>query len=111
MSLQEQIVTVAMVVLGTQITRFIAFICFPSSKRTPEFVVYLGKVLPGAVFALLVVYCFKNVEFTCGNYGLPELFGVAVTALVHIKFRQFLISMAAGTAAYMILLQTLFALS
>ena len=40
---------------------------------TPETVQYLGKVLPLAVFGMLVVYCLKNVSFLAGSRGIPEL--------------------------------------
>lgn len=53
MTLLQQIITIAMVVLGTAITRFLPFIVFPADKPVPKYVQYLGKVLPSAVFGLL----------------------------------------------------------
>ena len=61
MSVSEQIITIAVVALGTMLTRFLPFLLFPAGKPTPRYVQYLGKALPGAVFGLLVVYCLKNV--------------------------------------------------
>ena len=72
MTVSQQIITIAMVVLGTMITRFLPFFVFPAGKETPKFVQYLGKYLPGAVFRLLVVYCLKNVNILTGSHGLPE---------------------------------------
>ena len=60
MTQTEQIITIAMVVLGTMLTRFLPFLAFPAGKPTPKYVQYLGKVLPSAVFGLLVVYCLKT---------------------------------------------------
>ena len=57
MTLTQQIITIAMVVLGTMITRFLPFLIFPAGKETPKYIQYVGKVLPAAVFGLLVVYC------------------------------------------------------
>lgn len=57
----------ALVVLGTMMTRFLPFLLFPADKPTPKYVQYLGKVLPAAVFGLLVIYCLKDVSF------LPEV--------------------------------------
>ncbi len=51
MTLTQQIITIAMCVLGTMATRFLPFIIFNEKKRTPEFVQYLGKFLPSAIFA------------------------------------------------------------
>ena len=57
MTFTEQMITIGMVVLGTVLTRFLPFLIFPAGKPTPRYVRYLGKVLPPAVFGLLVVYC------------------------------------------------------
>ena len=47
--------------LGTMVTRFLPFLIFPEGKEPPEFIQYLGKVLPYAVIGLLVIYCLKDV--------------------------------------------------
>ena len=54
MTPSQQIITVAMVVLGTLITRFLPFIAFPAGKPTPKYIRYLGSVLPAAVFLSLI---------------------------------------------------------
>ncbi|MCI9018846.1 MAG: branched-chain amino acid transporter AzlD, partial [Lachnospiraceae bacterium] len=66
MTFAEQMITIGMVVLGTVLTRFLPFLIFPAGKPTPRYVRYLGKVLPPAVFGLLVVYCLKNVSLFAG---------------------------------------------
>ena len=58
----QQIITIGMVILGTVLTRFAPFLLFPAGKPTPRYIQYLGKVLPSAVFGLLVIYCLKNVS-------------------------------------------------
>lgn len=108
MSVTQQIITVGMVVLGTVLTRFLPFLVFPDGKETPPYLKYLGKVLPAAVFGLLIVYCLKNVSITDGRHGLPELIAVTATAGVHIWKRQMLISIAVGTVLYMLLIQFVF---
>ena len=55
MTLTQQLITIGMVILGTVLTRFIPFLVFPAGKPTPRYIQYLGKVLPAAVFGLLVV--------------------------------------------------------
>ncbi|MEM1505553.1 branched-chain amino acid transporter permease [Domibacillus sp. 8LH] len=108
MSLAQQIIMIAMVVLGTMLTRFLPFILFPAGKPTPAYVQYLGKVLPSAVLGLLVIYCFKDVRFLSGSHGIPELIGVAVVALLHFWKKKMLLSMAGGTIVYMFLVQLVF---
>ena len=50
MTLTQQIITIAMVVLATMLTRFLPFLVFPAGRPTPKYIQYLGKVLPSAVF-------------------------------------------------------------
>lgn len=108
MTVSQQIITVAMVVLGTLITRFLPFIIFPASKPTPKFVRYLGRVLPPAVLGLLVIYCLKDVSIFTGNRAIPEMIAIGVVAGLHLWKKQMLLSIAAGTVTYMILIQLVF---
>ena len=108
MTLTQQIITVSMCVLGTVITRFLPFAVFSSKRPTPKYIQYLGKVLPGAIFAMLVVYCLRNVSLLQGSHGLPELIAIAVTVGLHLWKRQMLISIAGGTVCYMLLIQFVF---
>lgn len=108
MSALEQVITIAAVVLGTMLTRFLPFLLFPAGKPTPRYVQYLGKALPGAVFGLLVVYCLKNVSLLSGSHGLPELIAILAVAGLHLWKRQMLLSIAGGTICYMLLVQLVF---
>lgn len=108
MTLTQQIITIGMVVLGTMLTRFLPFILFPSGRPTPKYIQYLGKVLPSAVFGLLVVYCLKNVNLFSGSHGIPEAISIAVVAALHLWKRQMLLSIAGGTICYMLLVQLVF---
>lgn len=108
MTLWQQLVTVAAVVAGTMLTRFVPFLIFPSGKPTPKYVQYLGRVLPAAVFGMLVVYCLKDVSFVSGSHGLPELIAIAAVVGLHMWKRQMLLSIAGGTVCYMLLVQLVF---
>lgn len=108
MSFKHQLITVALIILATVIMRFIPFILFPDNKPTPKFIHYLGVVLPGAVFGLLMIYALKGVSLLDGSHGLPELIGIAVTAGVHLWKKQMLLSISAGTTCYMLLVQLVF---
>ena len=109
MTLPEQIITIAMCVVGTMITRFLPFLIFSPRRPTPPFVQYLGKALPGAVFAMLVVYCLRNVSVVSAPHGLPELISIAVLAALHLWKRNVLLSIGVGTVLYMVLVQAVFA--
>ena len=108
MTVTQQIMTVAVVALGTMLTRFLPFLIFPAGKPTPKFIQYLGKYLPPAVFGLLIVYCLKNVQLLSAPYGLPEAIAIAVVVVLHLWKRQMLLSIAGGTVCYMLLVQLVF---
>ena len=108
MTLTQQIITIALCVLGTQLTRFVPFLIFNEHRKTPAFVQYLGKVLPGAIFSMLVVYCLKSVSLRQYSYGLPEFLAIFVTAGLHLWKRQMLLSIAGGTLVYMLLIRLVF---
>ncbi|RRJ63674.1 branched-chain amino acid transporter AzlD [Paenibacillus oralis] len=105
MTLLEQVITIGMVVLGTMMTRFIPFIVFPPGRPAPRYVQYLGKMLPAAALGLLVVYSIKDVNFTSGNHGVPELISIALVIVLHLWRRNMLLSIASGTLVYMFLIQ------
>lgn len=107
MTLTERIITIAMIVLGTMITRFLPFLIFSSEKPTPQYIQYLGKYLPSAVFGLLIIYCLKNVSPFTGSHGLPEAISILFVVALHLWKRQMLISIAGGTICYMVLVQTI----
>lgn len=96
MTVSQQIITVAILAVGTASTRIVPFLIF-RGKETPKYIQYLSTVLPPAVFGMLVVYCLKDVQWTGETYGLPEMVGVVVTALLHAWKRDMLISVFGGT--------------
>ena len=94
MTITQQIITVAVVVLGTMTTRFLPFLIFPEGKEPPAVITYLGTVLPYAVIGLLVVYCLKDVPGS-GHYGIPELIAILFIVALHKWKKSTLLSMAA----------------
>ena len=90
---------IAVAAIVTLFIRTIPFVLFGGKREVPATVTYLGKVLPPAIMVILVVYCVN---------GIPELLSVAVVAGLHIWKRNTLLSIAAGTILYMILVQVVF---
>ena len=101
------VITVAIVVSGTLLTRFGAFLVFPPGKKAPDFVLYLGKALPAAVMGMLVVYTFKETVVLAYPYGIPELIALLVTVGLHLWKRNMLVSIAVGTIVYMLIVQNI----
>jgi branched-subunit amino acid transport protein AzlD len=108
MTMTQEMITLGIIVLMTMFTRFLPFIIFSSSKPTPSYVQYLGKVLPSAVFGFLVIYCLRDVTFFSGTRGIPEIISIALIAIIHFWRKNMLLSIAAGTVSYMLLIQLLF---
>ncbi len=108
MSTPYIIITVALLSLSTILTRSLPFLIFSGKREVPSFISYLGKALPPAVFAMLLVYCLKNVDFISGSFAIPEVTALAVVVLLHLWKRQMLLSIGVGTVIYMILVQSVF---
>ena len=108
MTITEQIILIAICVLVTMATRFLPFLLFKEGKPIPKYLQFLGKALPTAIFAMLVVYCMRDVSFVSGNYGIPALISIAVVVGLHLWRKNMILSIAAGTILYMILVQLVF---
>ena len=109
---------VAMGVIATMLTRFIPFLVFRPGKPTPKYIMYLGKVLPASVFALLVVYCLRHIfyvqknvvgdwHFILSSDAAAQIIAVIFTIAIHLWKKSMMWSIAAGTLCYMILIRTL----
>ena len=105
--------THAMIILlvmgaATCATRIIPVLIFGRSEKVPEFILYLGKVIPYTAMGLLIVYCLRNVSVFSGTYGVPELIAMAVVVASYLWKRNTIVSVVIGTAVYMVLLQMVF---
>ena len=94
--------------LVTAALRFLPFLIFSKGRKVPEVVAYLGRVLPYAVMAMLVVYCMKGISFVKMPFGLPELISVVLVIVLHVWKRNSLLSIVGGTVCYMVLVQVVF---
>lgn len=106
MTVTQSVITIVAVVLGTMTTRFLPFLIFPEGREPPR------HPLPRRRPALrghraLLVYCLKDAVFA-SYHALPELIAITVTAALQRWKRNMLLSLFAGTALYMLLVQTCF---
>ena len=108
MSNVHAMLIVAVAGIVTAALRFLPFLIFGGDRKTPAYITYLGKVLPYAIMAMLVVFCLKNVSLVSAPYGLPELISCAMVVLLHVRKRNTLISIIGGTVCYMVLVQLVF---
>ena len=101
--------TIAVCTAATMLTRFLPFLIFSSKEQQPpEVVRYLGRVLPAAIFGMLILYCLKGVSVFTGSHGIPEAIAIGVTVVLHKWKHQTLVSIAGGTLCYVLLVQMVF---
>lgn len=92
----------------TMRTRFLPFLIFGEKGETPAVISHLGRVLPYAVMAMLVVCCLPGLDFSAPGSFVPELLCTALVAGLHVWKRNTLLSIGVGTVAYMLLVQLVF---
>ena len=91
----------------TVLERALPFLVF-RGRQVPKVISYLGRVLPMAIMATLLIYTIKGITFTALGGWLPYLIGIAVTAALHLWKSNTLLSIAGGTICYMLLVQFVF---
>ena len=108
LSIFEITILILIMACATIITRFLPFLILKYQNNENPFIIYLGNVLPYAAIGLLVVYCFKDTNFSLPIFGLPEIISAIFTALIHYKFNNSLLSICSGTILYMCFVQYIF---
>ena len=88
---------------ATMLTRFLPFFIFKARHLEHPLLIYLSKVLPAASISLLVVYVYRHMSFGSNTF-YPTLIASCVVILLHLSFKNSLVSMVLGTLVYMILI-------
>ena len=99
-------ILIAVMAIVTMLLRFLPFMIF--RKETPEYISYLGQVLPAALIGMLVIYCLKDTSFMEAPHGLPELISAGIVVVLQAWKRNSLLSILSGTVIYMLLVQLIF---
>ena len=102
----RSVVLIAVMAAVTILLRFLPFMVF--RRETPPYIAYLGKVLPPAIIGMLVIYCLKDITPLARPFGIPELIATACVVGAQVWKRNSLLSILAGTALYMALIQLVF---
>lgn len=108
MSTTQLIVFFSIIAGTTFLTRVLPFLLFPENRKTPEYVIYLGKVLPYPIIGMLVIYSLKDLSLLHSPYGLPEAISIALIFILHLWKNNTLLSIGVGTISYMLLVQLIF---
>lgn len=99
------ILVMGIVTLGT---RILPVLIFGRGEKVPEYIVYLGKVVPYTAMGLLIVYCLRDISFTAAPHALPEIISLALVSLTYLWKKNSILSVVIGTVAYMLLVQLVF---
>ena len=93
----------------TFLTRVLPFLLFDHGDHPPKIILYLGRVLPPAIIAMLIVYCLKGVSFAALGGWVPAAAASLVVVALHLWKNNDLLSIFGGTILYMVLVQGVFA--
>lgn len=101
---------IVIIVMGLAVlaTRIVPVLIFGRGEKVPEFILYLGRVVPYTAMGLLIVYCLRDVPVLEAPHGFPELISLAVVTLTYLWKRNTILSVVIGTALYMFLVQSVF---
>ena len=92
----------------TLATRLLPVLVFGRGKKVPDYILYLGKVVPYTAMGLLIVYCLKDVSVIQTPHAIPELAALAVVVGTYLWKRNTIFSVVIGTVVYMVLIQLVF---
>ena len=101
-------IVIAIASVVTMLIRSLPFLVFGGNKKRPAVIDYLADVLPYAIMGMLVFYCLKSVSLVTAPHGPPELIACVAVVLLHLWKRNTLLSIIAGPAVYMVLVQVVF---
>ncbi|MCC8122559.1 MAG: AzlD domain-containing protein [Oscillospiraceae bacterium] len=109
MTTGQAVAAIAVMATVTLLTRAVPFLLFDRGEKPPKLILYLGRVLPPAVIAMLIIYCLRNVQVTEVTSWAPQLIAMAAVVLLHVWKKNNLLSIFGGTILYMVLVQAVFA--
>ena len=108
MTIGGAIAAIAVMAVVTFLTRALPFLLFGRGNKVPRVVLYLGKYLPPAVIAMLIVYCLRGMSFAQASGWAPSLIAAVAVVALHLWRKNNLLSILGGTVIYMVLVQVVF---
>lgn len=102
LTITQAIITIFASFLIILFTRIIPFVVF-NKRNPPALIKFIEKFIPAMIMAILVIYCFKDVTYTKAPYGLPYFICVVIAAILHLCFKNSMLSILGTTVIYMIL--------
>jgi len=106
MSDSELLLAILVMSIANFITRVFPFLFFKKNE-SPKVISFVANSFPPIIMTILIFYTLGKIDFTLAPYGVKELLSIGITALLHIRFGNYLVSIFMGTIFYMILVQFL----
>ena len=94
--------------LMTFATRILPVVIFGRGEKVPDYIMYLGRVVPYTAMGLLIVYCLRDVPVLEAPHAMPEFISLAVVVLTYLWKRNTIFSVVVGTVLYMVFVQMAF---
>lgn len=82
--------------------RAFPFLVF-SKREVPAALKFIEKSLPPLIIAVLLVYCFKDLDFAARPFGAPNFIALAVVVFLHLWKKNSMVSIFGGTILFMVL--------
>ncbi|MBL3519893.1 branched-chain amino acid transporter permease [Aliarcobacter lanthieri] len=105
MSDLDIVLVILTAMIATMLTRFLPFIIFRKQEKPSQILILFEKAMPLAIMVILVFYTIKNIDFLKAPFGMAEIIGISLTILLHLKFKNVLLSISISTIFYMFLVQ------
>ena len=107
-NLDHAMLVILVMGIVTLATRILPVLIFGQGKKVPDYILYLGKVVPYTAMGLLIVYCLKDMSLFASSHALPELLALAIVSGTYLWKRNTIFSVVIGTAVYMLMVQRIF---
>jgi branched-subunit amino acid transport protein AzlD len=104
MESSEIYIAIAIMALANLITRALPFLFF-TKKEPPHYIIFIEQNFPPIIMIILIFYTLTSIDLVNQLYGLKEIVAIGITAYLHLRFNNYLISIVLGTLFYMGLVQ------
>ena len=105
MSLTNVFIAIAIMTAITFLTRVLPFLFFRKGQA-PRIILFIGKYIPPTLITILVIYCLKDINFGSISDIFNTLIAVVLVVILHLRFRNPLVSIFGATLIYMFLIQS-----
>ncbi|MBP9616020.1 MAG: AzlD domain-containing protein [Aliarcobacter sp.] len=106
MSSYEIYLAIFIMTIVNYFTRVFPFLFFRKND-VPPYILFIERYFPSVIMTILIFYTLKDINFSLQPYGFKEISSIIFTAVLHLSFKNYLVSIFAGTIFYMGLVQYL----